>query len=146
VIDKLRKPLHKLYRALKSVAPNARILVVGYPQIFPKSPAEQSCKELSVWLGEQNMLRRLDKRMNDLIERTAKRDGLEFVDVRARFAGHEVCGKRGSWLNGPDPALTLTKKFPWVLKADDESFHPNAKGQRRGYGAAINEALETGGP
>ena len=59
---------------------------------------------------------------------------ISFVPVASRWAGHEVCGRKGAWMSG-----ILTSKAGFGL--DPGSFHPNLKGQRDGYAAAVNAAL-----
>ena len=141
IIDEVKPKLEHVYRALAARAPQARILVLGYPQPFPASRAEQSCAGLSVFLGEQNMLRSLGTRLNRVIK-TAVSDvaksvpRLQFVPVVGRFTGHEVCGNKGAWLNGISKTIN-----PHRYGIDDESFHPTLKGQQDGYAAAINDAL-----
>jgi len=125
-IDALKPQLERVYRAIAARAPRARILVLGYANPFPATPAEQSCGALRAFAGEQDMIRSLGARLNATIAAAAEsaaRSGtkIRFVPVAARFAGHEICG-RGF---GVDPG----------------SFHPNLLGQRDGYGAAVNAAL-----
>lgn len=143
LIDDTKPLLEKVYKAVAKKAPGARILVLGYPQLFPATAAEQSCKELSAFLGEQDMLRELGTHLNDTIEaavKAVKKAGakIEYVSVEGRFAGHEVCGSKGAWLNGPDTTLKKSRGF-----LDDESFHPTLEGQQDGYAAAVNDALKT---
>ena len=142
IIDATRPQLEKAYRAIARKAPRARILVLGYPGLFPATKAEQACAGLSRFRGEQAMLRRLGDRLNATIAlavRAVARSGarIEYVPVSARFAGHEVCGRKGPWLNGfvtSDSGLGL----------DAASFHPNLEGQRDGYAAVVDAALARG--
>lgn len=131
----VKRKLIETYRAVGAAMPNARVLVLGYPQIFPRRSREQNCWGLRQFRGEQDMLRRLGVVLNATIEsavREVRPDAprIEFVPVVGRFEGHEVCGEEGGWILG------LAKG----------AFHPNELGQRLGYAAAINERLESGGP
>jgi hypothetical protein len=138
-IDALKPSLEATYRAIATEAPDARILVLGYAQPFPATHAEQSCVALRLFAGEQNMLRALGVRLNGTIA-NAVADVAEsgvnimFVPVASRFAGHEVCGRRGAWMTGIKFSST-------GFGLDPGSFHPKLKGQRDGYGAAVNAAL-----
>jgi lysophospholipase L1-like esterase len=137
IIDGTRPLLEKVYRAVARKAPRARILVLGYPQLFPATQAEQSCVGLSLFLGEQNMLRKLGVHLNHTIEAAVKsvaKSGakIEYVPVAARFAGHEVCGRKGPWING----IGATQNSP-----GGGSFHPTLQGQQDGYAAAVNAAV-----
>jgi hypothetical protein len=138
-IDALRPQLVKVYGAIAARAPRARILVLGYAQPFPATPAEQSCPALQAFAGEQDMIRALGVHLNDTIASavaTARSKGanIRFVPVAARFAGHEICGLKGAWMNGIVQSRT-------GFGVDPGSFHPNLLGQRDGYGAAVNAAL-----
>ena len=125
-MDRTKPQLETLYREIVRRAPKARVLVLGYPQLFPATKAEQSCSALRLFSGEQNMLRRLGVRLNATIAAAvgsvaATGARIEFVPVAGLFAGHEVCGRKGAWLSG--------------------IFHPSLQGHRDGYAAAVNAAL-----
>ena len=134
--------LDRVYDRIHGQAPVARLLVLGYPQLFPASRAEQNCRSLGPTsrLGwshhEQDFLRRAVTETNRLIARRVRESGTaEFVPLVGRFRGHEICGHAGAWIN----ALSLTPgPSPSI---DDQSFHPNGRGQRRGYAAAVNDIL-----
>jgi hypothetical protein len=134
-ITNLEPKLVKVYNAIKQKAPNARIVVLGYPQVFPDSHAEQTCTKLAPWTGEQTMLRDAGTDLNNTIKSAASTVGVRYIDVTARFAGHEVCGRKGEWINGPSSTYKKNRNF-----VDDQSFHPNALGQQA-YAAAINALL-----
>lgn len=139
IIDRTKPRLEKVYRAIAAKAPNARIVVLGYPQPFPAAKARQACGALEPFVGEQDMLRRLGVRLNGTIASAVAgvaRSGakIEFVPTAGRFEGHEVCGARGAWINGIRLSST-------GFGLDPGSFHPNLAGQRDGYGAAVNAAL-----
>ena len=138
-IDALKPTLETTYRAIATQAPHARILVLGYALRLPAGRAEQSCPGLRLFGGEQDMLRALGIRLNATIASavaSVAEDGVNiaFVPVAGRFAGHEVCGKKGPWMTGIKFSRT-------GFGLDPGSFHPNLKGQRDGYGAAVNAAL-----
>jgi hypothetical protein len=138
-VDALKPQLERVYRAVAARAPGARILVLGYAQPFPATRAEQSCRALRPYAGEQDMIRALGARLNATIAAAVASVAaggvrIRFVPVAARFAGHEVCGRKGAWMNGIVPSRA-------GIGIDPGSFHPNLLGQRDGYGAAVNAAL-----
>jgi lysophospholipase L1-like esterase len=136
LIDATEPKLEAVYRAIGAKAPHARILVLGYPQLFPADATLQACPALTLFAGEQDMLRRLGVRLNAAIATAAAQSGsrVHFVPVVERFAGHEICGSKGAWLNA-----IVTSPSGYGL--DPGSFHPNLLGQQVGYGAAVNAAL-----
>ena len=110
-------------QAIRARAPQARIVVLGYPDLYDLSRS-------SVCLGISTTKRTALNQGADLLDRTiaaaATRDGDVFADVRPAFAGHEICDP-ASWLN----ALT----YPV-----GSSYHPTAAGQRYGYLPAFTAA------
>lgn len=46
-LNKLGPQLDRVYAQIHKQAPHARIIVAGYPQLFPQSPAEQNCGKLA---------------------------------------------------------------------------------------------------
>lgn len=137
--DDVAPKLTKIYQRIRAQAPNARVLVLGYPHLMPRTAAEQDCVRLKQRLGkgftreEQNALRRATAEFNQTIADRANRAGMEFVAVDGYFAGHEPCGSaKNDWINS-------VKVSDW--KVDPKSFHPNEKGHKNGYAQAINDTL-----
>jgi lysophospholipase L1-like esterase len=113
--------LGPLYARVAEAAPDAHVVVVGYPRLF--SP------EHGAYLGaspaEQAELNAGADLLNAVIARTAAEHGFQFVDVTKRFEGHGA--------NAP---------APWILDASfvPGSFHPNAQGYQA-YTAALTAAI-----
>lgn len=100
---------------IHSHAPNAKIVVLDYPVFY----------DLSAWLCiglSKADHQALDAGINDLdgvIQAAAARNGDTFADVRSAFSSHELCSG-SDWLN----AVTIPI---------NNSYHPNASGQKSGY-------------
>jgi lysophospholipase L1-like esterase len=100
---------------IRADAPNAKVVVVGYPDFY----------DLSAWLciGLSSADHQaLDTGINDLdgaLQAAAARNGDTFADARGQFSAHELCGG-SSWLN----SITLPIS---------SSYHPTAAGQKDGY-------------
>ncbi|MFI1384033.1 SGNH/GDSL hydrolase family protein [Embleya sp. NPDC020886] len=112
--EKLPADLDTTYARIRSRAPHARLVVFGYPRLFETG----SCP-LGLSLAKRRALDDAADVLVDITKARAAAGGAEFADVRGRFAGHGVCGA-DEWLHG----LTLPV---------DESYHPTATGQARGY-------------
>ena len=96
-------------------APNARVVVVGYPDFYDLNAF--FCIGLSS--GDH---RAIDAGINDLdglLASAAASNGAIFADPRSQFSGHELCDGSG-WLH----SLTLPI---------GSSYHPTATGQKNGY-------------
>ena len=142
-IASLKPYLVDTYKAILTKTFNARVLVLGYPQLFPATSEEQSCAGLSLFSGEQTYIRNLTTLLNRTIGEAAAEAKVDFEDVTSEFAGHEACGNKKEWING----VSKTGKLPksGFIRLDDESFHPKLEGQRDGYAAIVNRYLASKG-
>jgi len=121
-IARLRTTLPRIYRAARARAPNARILVLGYPNPFP--PTAPAFSECRLWLEPED-LRFLHDEVNALdvsvryATAVAANSKVTYL-APTGFAGHDACSD-SSWFNGPNIVPTHFRY----------SFHPNVLGQRR---------------
>ncbi len=126
VSDTLPGRLDTTLTDIRADAPNAKVVVVGYPDFY----------DLSAWLclGLSSADHQaLDTGINDLdgaLSAAAARNGDTFADARSQFSAHEICSG-SSWLNSVTLPIT-------------SSYHPTATGQKDGYlpafAAAATEA------
>jgi lysophospholipase L1-like esterase len=118
---RLRSTLPPVLRALRARAPNARILLLGYPDPFPAALRPGSPCSRSFTAADIAWATRESARLNEVIRAAAAAAGARITYVPpSGFAGHDVCS-RDPWFNG-------------LLLGPDRfggSFHPNALGQRR---------------
>ncbi|SDX72655.1 GDSL-like Lipase/Acylhydrolase family protein [Amycolatopsis xylanica] len=108
--------LTTVYNKIKSKAPNARLIVVGYPRFYA---VPGSCGTGLSDAKRSAINGGIDVATGVLSQR-AQAAGATFVDVRGSFTGHNICASGESYLN------SLT--FPV-----DESYHPTVAGQAKGY-------------
>lgn len=112
--------LDSVYSQVSASAPNAHVVVTGYPRLF--SPEYGSF--LAASAAEQQALNDGADLLNGVIAEAAAEHGYQFVDVTKRFIGHGV--------NAPEP---------WILGPfDPGAFHPNADGYEA-YTAAVTAAI-----
>lgn len=120
---KLPTLLTSLYDDIRATAPQADLVVVGYPRLF----ASLDCNLLTFFsVKEMTRLNRLADQLDRVIATAASQSGADHVDVRAAFDGHAIC-QPGSWING----------LTWPI---DESFHPKASGHAA-YARTIGDHL-----
>ncbi|MFI7124260.1 SGNH/GDSL hydrolase family protein [Nonomuraea sp. NPDC050153] len=142
-IDELRPSLLKVLRELRTRAPNARIIVLGYPRPFPKDP-EVTVDNLSA--EDQNWINGMTRRLNDAVgsvvsdfDRAIAAFGApgsaEYVDAYEAFTGHEV-GRPQPYLNG----LNVNVE---ELKVNARSYHPTGDGYRR-FAELITKQIAAG--
>ncbi|HEV2774183.1 MAG TPA: SGNH/GDSL hydrolase family protein [Solirubrobacteraceae bacterium] len=117
--------LRRVYAAIRERAPDATVIVAGYPRLFARRP----------WCGGVGRIddaeqRRLNEGANLLVRtiaaEVARHRGFRFVDVREAFEGGGVCASSPRILGATRPAFA--------------SFHPTARGQAT-YARAIRRRL-----
>jgi lysophospholipase L1-like esterase len=125
MIDVVEKRLGVLLARLAVDAPNARILIVGYPQLLPAGRVARQfdvCDALvsAIDTQERNTFVTLQRRLNAGIANAAsKTHRVEFIDPTDAFVTHEACGSRGELIHSTN-----------LSKVDPGLFHPTAKGQQ----------------
>lgn len=115
-------------QAVRGKAPNARIVVVGYPAILPDSGF--GCwPVVPIAYGDVPYLRTTEKSLNTMLSNTASANGATFVNTYTPSIGHDSCqGSSTRWVEGLVPATSAAP------------FHPNAAGER-GMSAAVVAGL-----
>jgi lysophospholipase L1-like esterase len=121
VRDVLPGRLHEVYDAIEAAAPNADVIVVGYPLLFN---GEQCNAITRISPAEQAALNDATDLLGDVIGTAARAHGFQYADVRAAFDGHAVCDD-AEWING----------LSYPIR---ESYHPNKAGQT-GYFDVVDD-------
>ena len=109
--------LDGLLAAISAAAPDARVVVMGYPEPYDLARSA-SCAGLST--TDRADLDQAAGQLDAQLQAAAVRYGDAFADVRSAFGGHQICDS-GSWLNSVD----------WLDIG--ASYHPNAAGQAGAY-------------
>ena len=127
--DDLPAKLDAVYREIRARAPDATVIVLGYPRLF----TGESCEAAgSFSLASLAALNDIADLLRDTVRnrvRAAGR-GFRFKDAIPAFAGHEICSPR-PWLYG-------------LISPVNDSYHPNRIGQRRGYARLVLRAMAAG--
>ena len=110
--------LKRSLRAVMSKAPHARVAILGYPWILPRTGG--CFDKMPVASGDVPYLRRIQAILNDAVRRAAAATGATYVGFARVSEGHDACQAAGvRWV---EPVLQGTN--PVVV-------HPNALGERR---------------
>jgi lysophospholipase L1-like esterase len=107
--------LDATYHAIRAKAPNAKVVVLGYPLLYKLNVP---CIGMS-----PTKHRKIDEGadiLDGVIKTRAQAHGFVFGDVRTTFAGHELCSGH-DWLHSV------------VLSPSWASYHPTATGHADGY-------------
>lgn len=116
--------LGSVYGAIRTRAPNAKVVVVGYPKIF----MGEDC-DLATFFSPQDQTALNDAvvLINSVISSAASARGFTFVNPVSRFTGHAVCDST-EWVNGFSNPV-------------QESYHPNRLGHSSGYLPLVSGVL-----
>ncbi|MEV1048823.1 SGNH/GDSL hydrolase family protein [Streptomyces sp. NPDC049916] len=108
--------LDSVYAAIRTKAPAAQVVVLGYPRFYQLSG---SCVA-GLSERERAAINGASDHLNAATAKRAADHGFTFGDVRAAFTGHEICSG-DSWLHSVN----------WLNIG--ESYHPTVAGQSGGY-------------
>ena len=108
--------LATLYSSIRSKAPNAKVVIVGYPRVFNG----EDCNAATFFSpAEETRLNQTADLLNSKLAAAAAARGFSFANPTSRFVGHAVCDDP-EWLNGLSNPVS-------------ESYHPNRSGHSAGY-------------
>ena len=110
--------MDRVLSAISAAAPNAKVVVLGYPALYDLSRSS-ICIGLST--TDRNALNQGASLLDQVIQAAAARHGDVFGDVRGTFTGHQICDGGSSWLHSVN------------IFDISESYHPTAAGQSGGY-------------
>ncbi|MFF0205176.1 SGNH/GDSL hydrolase family protein [Streptomyces sp. NPDC005017] len=113
--NQLPARLNSLYTQIRNRAPNARVVVLGYPHLYKIGG---SCS-FGISDTSRNAINGAADTIDSVTSARASAYGFAFGDVRGIFTNHEICSDDW-WLNSTRLAV-------------HESYHPNAKGHSQGY-------------
>jgi len=122
----VRNGVRQLLEEIKLQAPEAAIVVAGYPLLV----SEEECPSAPfISSDEQRALRDVGVALNAMLAEEAAAVGVHFIeDIAQRFEANLICSEQ-PWVNG----IKLPPKH---------SFHPNQRGHAE-YADAINDYLES---
>jgi lysophospholipase L1-like esterase len=103
----------KAVRQISARAPEAEVLVVGYPQVLP---AEDGCRAVPLPPGQLETAASVAQRLNDSLRGGAESAGATYVDLEAASEGHDVCAGAQAWINGPEMRLGVAAPFHPLLE------------------------------
>lgn len=126
VIRRTGRRVASALRAVRDRAPDALVVLVGYPRLAdPSTP----CPRLPVTGEDLRLLADLERRLDQALAGAADRTGSEYVDMHARSQQHAICAD-DPWVNG-----ARTQRGAAL------AYHPYAEGQQA-VADAVLELLE----
>ncbi|MBB4930183.1 lysophospholipase L1-like esterase [Lipingzhangella halophila] len=130
-MDKFEDTFPNLLSEIRDRAPDARVLILGYPRLFPAKPKSMY---YTLTTSDQNWLNEVGQRLNEELQDTVEEadsdivggdntGSVEFVNVSSALKGHEVSAEE-AWING-----VVWRDITDGVTIDRSTFHPNADGQ-----------------
>jgi len=115
--------------AVRQRAPHAKVLVVGYPDLFPDDGFGCTSSAVPLAAGDFAYLRDTEKKLNAMLASRASANRAGYVDTYTSTVGHDMCRPAGErWIE------------PLVATAPAAPAHPNAQGQQA-MAAAVEHAV-----
>jgi lysophospholipase L1-like esterase len=116
--------LDSVYSTIRSRAPNARVIVLGYPRLF----MGVDCNAGTFFSGtEMSRMNAIADLLSSVTQTRATAAGFTFKSAITPFTGHAVCSS-SEWLNG-------------LSNPTEESFHPNRTGHSSGYEPLVRSVI-----
>jgi lysophospholipase L1-like esterase len=130
-----------LFSQIKSDAPNAAVVAVGYPHPFFSGSASRcdinntlisTGSFLNNYQGysgsERAALNGAVDWFDGIEQAVAAQDGVTFLDTRPLFNGHEICPAELDWATDPSWWLVNPWGIPDIAGTNPNDFHPNQMG------------------
>jgi lysophospholipase L1-like esterase len=116
--------LNNVYSQIKTRAPNARVVVLGYPRLF----MGVDCNAGTFFsTDEMTKLNATADLLKNVTAARAAAYGFTFKDAIPLFTGHAVCSST-EWLNGLSNPIS-------------DSYHPNRTGHKSGYEVLVRQVI-----
>jgi lysophospholipase L1-like esterase len=107
-IDKIGDRVRSALKGIHDRAPQARVVLVGYPQPVP---AKGTCRILPIAKGDYPYVRGLVVKLNDALRAAAKKAKADFIDLGKASRGHDICAGPEAWVNGLNTDLMRALAF-----------------------------------
>ena len=110
--------LVKALTAVRTKAPHATVVILGYPHILPAEGSLSCYALMGLSDGDVTWLDNQEKVGNDVVRRAAAVTGARYVDTYTPSAGHDACsGPTTRWM---EPLVGPVNAYP---------VHPNSTGE-----------------
>jgi hypothetical protein len=124
VLSSTRKHVATTIDAIKSKAPKAEVILVGYLAV---SPPSKGCDALGGAGLDTKGVSAGEQRINSMMSSAAADSGATYVSMSTLSKGHDACAGANAWTNGITPEAL----------GDGASLHPRPSGM-----AAVATAVE----
>ena len=121
-LDDVRDNVQRGIAEIQDRAPEARIIVLGYPRV---APDEGTCDLLPLTEGDYEYARRIVEGLNAQLQAVAEDADLPYIDVYAASEGHDICSN-DPWIAGmtplgSPPPVGARRLHPYAVAAEAEA-------------------------
>ncbi|SEG92133.1 GDSL-like Lipase/Acylhydrolase family protein [Actinacidiphila yanglinensis] len=128
-IDQTASKVAGVLRDVHRRAPHARVVVVGYPDLFPDDGVGCTSASVPLAAGDFAWLRDKEKELNAMLAGQARHGRARYADTYTPTVGHDLCRPTGErWIE------TFAPQTPAA------PVHPNAAGERA-MATAVEKAV-----
>jgi lysophospholipase L1-like esterase len=142
----LKSHLTSLFAQVAGVAPDARIVVTGYPFLFGSAAKTSGAFKPEIIDAVNNATARLNQTIEDAVAAANDEVNIDYVDVTEEFAEHGIVSLITDTDDKPPIAFihsVCTDVINGACILDPARFHPNDNGYSA-YADAISAALPRG--
>ena len=107
----VRDRLTRVLDLVKSRAPRAQVMVIGYPQPVPE---RGTCAELPFAAGDYAYARQFFVALDASMRAAARRSGVTYIDVMSASRGHDICAGEAAWVQGAGVTGRSTAYHPFA--------------------------------
>jgi lysophospholipase L1-like esterase len=126
-VTALAQPVATILADIHTVAPSAKVFVVGYPDILPQNGA--CWPSMPFETADAEYLNSIEQDLNSMLQQTAAANGATYVDTYTPSESHNACTAESTrWVE------------PIIPGSAADPVHPNANGE-----AAMASQLEQAG-
>jgi hypothetical protein len=115
-----------LVRALAAIhrrAPDAVVVVVGYPDLLPSAGR---CAAAPFAAADYRPISQVEAALNGSLRAAARAQDATYVDLAGASRGHDICAGKGAWVNGAQ-----------MKPGRAAAYHPYARGMRGAADAVL---------
>lgn len=123
ILPEFRARVASALRAVRAAAPQARIISIGYLNLFPE---QNLCPQAGLTAADLPIANRGERLLNDAMAAAAADAGVDFISMHDLGVGHDSCGT-DPWVNGNTAA-----------PGDGTVFHPTVAGMRATAQAVVD--------
>lgn len=114
-LDQMAARIGGVVDAVQERAPDAQVVLVGYPTIFPE---EGTCSDLGIAAADVPLVRHVVESINATQAAVAEDRGATYLDTATPSRGHDICSD-DPWIAGMAPAKGR-KGLAWHPYAEEQ--------------------------